>query len=150
MVGSLNLWVIQLDRRSDCIGLSLADGRRRTLEGLGVYLLVFLTSPYEYCPDISGWCSSTKLSDPKVFIRCMSDGDWIIAGPVSLPPSKKHHAFGRPCIDPCMRVFRDGAVAQLGEHLLCKQGVVGSIPSGSTSYLERGPLDRKRACSSVG
>ena len=28
---------------------------------------------------------------------------------------------------------RDGAVAQLGEHLLCKQGVVGSIPSSSTS-----------------
>ncbi len=26
-----------------------------------------------------------------------------------------------------------GAVAQLGEHLLCKQGVVGSIPSGSTN-----------------
>ena len=25
-----------------------------------------------------------------------------------------------------------GAIAQLGEHLLCKQGVVGSIPSGST------------------
>ena len=28
---------------------------------------------------------------------------------------------------------QDGAVAQLGEHLLCKQGVVGSIPSSSTS-----------------
>ena len=27
---------------------------------------------------------------------------------------------------------RDGAVAQLGERLLCKQEVVGSIPSGST------------------
>ncbi len=27
-----------------------------------------------------------------------------------------------------------GAVAQLGEHLLCKQGVVGSIPSGSTIW----------------
>ena len=27
----------------------------------------------------------------------------------------------------------DGALAQLGEHLLCKQGVVGSIPTGSTS-----------------
>ena len=27
----------------------------------------------------------------------------------------------------------DGAVAQLGEHLLCKQGVVGSIPISSTS-----------------
>ena len=29
----------------------------------------------------------------------------------------------------------DGAVAQLGEHLLCKQGVVGSIPISSTNFL---------------
>ena len=28
----------------------------------------------------------------------------------------------------------DGALAQLGEHLLCKQGVVGSIPTGSTIW----------------
>ena len=28
-----------------------------------------------------------------------------------------------------------GGLAQLGEHLLCKQGVVGSIPSSSTSSL---------------
>ena len=27
----------------------------------------------------------------------------------------------------------NGAIAQLGERLLCKQEVVGSIPSGSTS-----------------
>ena len=27
----------------------------------------------------------------------------------------------------------DGAIAQLGERLLCKQEVVGSIPSGSTN-----------------
>lgn len=27
-----------------------------------------------------------------------------------------------------------GALAQLGEHLLCKQGVVGSIPTGSTTF----------------
>ena len=27
---------------------------------------------------------------------------------------------------------QEGAVAQLGEHLLCKQGVVGSIPISST------------------
>ena len=27
----------------------------------------------------------------------------------------------------------DGAVAQLGEHLLCKQGVTGSIPVSSTT-----------------
>ena len=30
-----------------------------------------------------------------------------------------------------------GGVAQLGEHLLCKQGVIGSIPFISTSSLER-------------
>ena len=30
-------------------------------------------------------------------------------------------------------VLENGAVAQLGERLLCKQEVVGSIPSGSTS-----------------
>lgn len=27
-----------------------------------------------------------------------------------------------------------GGLAQLGEHLLCKQGVVGSIPTGSTMF----------------
>ena len=29
----------------------------------------------------------------------------------------------------------NGGLAQLGEHLLCKQGVVGSIPSSSTTYV---------------
>ena len=29
-----------------------------------------------------------------------------------------------------------GGLAQLGEHLLCKQGVVGSIPSSSTTTLK--------------
>ena len=29
-------------------------------------------------------------------------------------------------------VMINGGLAQLGEHLLCKQGVVGSIPSSST------------------
>ena len=29
----------------------------------------------------------------------------------------------------------NGGLAQLGEHLLCKQGVVGSIPSTSTNNL---------------
>lgn len=42
-----------------------------------------------------------------------------------------------------------GALAQLGEHLLCKQGVVGSIPTGSTIT---GPCTGKyfRVCSSGG
>ena len=30
----------------------------------------------------------------------------------------------------------EGAIAQLGERLLCKQEVVGSIPSGSTSRVD--------------
>jgi hypothetical protein len=33
-----------------------------------------------------------------------------------------------------------GALAQLGEHLLCKQGVVGSIPTGSTSFVVDGMI----------
>ena len=35
------------------------------------------------------------------------------------------------------RSTRTGAVAQLGERLLCKQEVVGSIPSSSTSHSDR-------------
>ena len=31
-------------------------------------------------------------------------------------------------------IARNGALAQLGEHLLCKQGVIGSIPIRSTNY----------------
>ena len=37
-----------------------------------------------------------------------------------------------------------GAIAQLGERLLCKQDVVGSIPSGSTTSL---PVCRKAKAS---
>ena len=32
-----------------------------------------------------------------------------------------------------------GGLAQLGEHLLCKQGVVGSIPSTSTKDIKPKP-----------
>ena len=32
----------------------------------------------------------------------------------------------------------NGGLAQLGEHLLCKQGVVGSIPSSSTTSIQCG------------
>jgi hypothetical protein len=37
-----------------------------------------------------------------------------------------------------------GAVAQLGEHLLCKQGVVGSIPISSTTPGNRGQATGNR------
>jgi hypothetical protein len=40
--------------------------------------------------------------------------------------------------DPPYGFARDrGGLAQLGEHLLCKQGVVGSIPTSSTSTSKR-------------
>jgi hypothetical protein len=35
------------------------------------------------------------------------------------------------------RRILSGAIAQLGERLLCKQEVVGSIPSGSTNSIRR-------------
>jgi hypothetical protein len=38
-----------------------------------------------------------------------------------------------------------GAIAQLGERLLCKQEVIGSIPIGSTSYRRlRGSSNQRR------
>ena len=43
--------------------------------------------------------------------------------------------------------------SSVGEHLLCKQGVVGSIPSASTSAVprgERGEFDRIGEVSEIG
>ena len=37
----------------------------------------------------------------------------------------------------CPAIVSNGGLAQLGEHLLCKQGVVGSIPSSSTKDFKR-------------
>ena len=35
-----------------------------------------------------------------------------------------------------MVVKENGGIAQLGEHLLCKQGVIGSIPFISTKWAD--------------
>ena len=48
--------------------------------------------------------------------------------------------LGSPGADGCEALVfpgdrTDGAVAQLGEHLLCKQGVSGSIPLSSTNSI---------------
>jgi hypothetical protein len=42
-------------------------------------------------------------------------------------------AFVNRCHSPRGGRYEHGAVAQLGEHLLCKQGVTGSIPVSSTT-----------------
>ena len=44
----------------------------------------------------------------------------------------------------CAPLF-DGAIAQLGERLLCKQEVTGSIPVGSTSNFNESTGERSRA-----
>ena len=36
--------------------------------------------------------------------------------------------------EPPQAATKTGALAQLGEHLLCKQGVIGSIPIRSTKF----------------
>ena len=46
---------------------------------------------------------------------------------------------------PLIEVQRKGGLAQLGEHLLCKQGVVGSIPSSSTNCPIGGGVVRHEA-----
>ena len=45
---------------------------------------------------------------------------------------------GRPACGPDGRAMLGGALAQLGERLLCKQDVVGSSPSGSTMAVSAG------------
>ena len=41
-----------------------------------------------------------------------------------------------------MDMHRDGGIAQLGERLLCKQEVIGSIPFASTNFFLRGYLQK--------
>ena len=45
----------------------------------------------------------------------------------------------------CLSVTVHGAVAQLGEHLLCKQGVTGSIPVSSTITAQSRQTESKRS-----
>ena len=42
-----------------------------------------------------------------------------------------------------------GGLAQLGEHLLCKQGVVGSIPTSSTNTFHKNDLVAGRSVEST-
>ena len=50
-----------------------------------------------------------------------------------------------PPIDRAKAKHRGGAIAQLGERLLCKQEVTGSIPVGSTSSIRRNQQSMSRA-----
>ena len=50
-------------------------------------------------------------------------------------PSGQRGVAGAPGLAAELPLDDHGAIAQLGEHLLCKQGVVGSIPTGSTTQM---------------
>ncbi len=65
--------------------------------------------------------STQGTCDPKTEDRRQK----AVPGPVAW----RRAAVAATVLSPVM----NGAVAQLGEHLLCKQGVVGSIPISSTS-----------------
>ena len=62
------------------------------------------------------------------------------------PPSHSHQISGSPGVSG----RASGAIAQLGERLLCKQEVVGSIPSGSTIFPGAGFLLERTADAHVG
>ena len=47
-------------------------------------------------------------------------------------PDRLHHSLCVPHLVLALIRYDLGALAQLGEHLLCKQRVIGSIPIGST------------------
>ena len=62
----------------------------------------------------------------------------IFPGPPPLgvgPGDRPVGASALLVLQPQVRAIRIGAIAQLGERVLCKHEVVGSIPSGSTIYL---------------
>ena len=61
---------------------------------------------------------------------------WVLSLSRACVQSASINFFG---IGPVHLARISGAVAQLGEHLLCKQGVTGSIPVSSTS-LTNGPV----------
>ena len=60
----------------------------------------------------------------------------IIQGQSDRNVTTESEPFGSRCLifEVRMNLERLGGIAQLGEHLLCKQGVIGSIPIISTKW----------------
>ena len=71
----------------------------------------------------------------------------ILPGPPSFAPSGRFGWHAIPAsTGPALRSFSvGGGIAQLGERLLCKQEVVGSIPSASTIDIELRAASRRRS-----
>jgi hypothetical protein len=70
-----------------------------------------------------GFGSLTDISSTTSKAARLSQGPAAVANRLARPRSAS------------ARERNDGAVAQLGEHLLCKQGVSGSIPLSSTNSI---------------
>ena len=72
----------------------------------------------------AGWALPRQKTNFEIKKRLTRAAHWQITRPVL---ASRHYILSR--------IAAKGAIAQLGERLLCKQEVVGSIPSGSTNFL---------------
>src|SRR5207302_10122481 len=74
-------------------------------------------------------------------------------GQAPAQPAKPTRFAGGPRSDVCrnrflrFRPIDNGAIAQLGERLVCNQKVAGSIPAGSTSFAAPPATDTRSALS---
>ena len=67
------------------------------------------------------------------FKDCEEKAEWILCVFTSiLTKQAQKNSQKEPFKKGLLDVNKYGGVAQLGEHLLCKQGVIGSIPFIST------------------
>ena len=81
----------------------------------------------------------------RLVLRSFSEGGSLgEGGLIDFVPYEWPRRASRLWRERASRLWREGAVAQLGERLLCKQEVVGSIPIGSTNS------DVRRQMSDVG
>ena len=65
---------------------------------------------------------------------------------MQLLPDPPDAQSGNTCSSGVVVVERSGAIAQLGERLLCKQEVTGSIPVGSTNLVATPAASFARMC----
>ena len=85
--------------------------------------------------DRRGPTGSTGIPACAVFVSRPGKSDsqeWLCYG-WHMTREARREACPHPA--PCPTMELRGRVAQLGEHLLCKQGVAGSIPATSTNHL---------------
>jgi hypothetical protein len=99
-------------------------------------------TPRSACRSSNGRCPTPYYLDPRQWISCRAreglNGQERATAAIHALRCWWHEADIRS-IRPILRT--PGAIAQLGERLLCKQEVAGSIPAGSTRRIRTGKRD---------